>query len=197
VLRLAGEFREDAVYVCGWASRISPRVLAGALVAAVFLVTSRFQDAPGIIGGARVRLALWAGAAVLALWVLNKGAELRLRVGISGQGLSFTYGARQTVLDFGEIETLRFDPPFAARRSWLAATVLLDVRGQAWRLPVTLEAGDRLVAELVRRSGREDLATWVEVLQVERRMRCGRLHTTAVYTTAVVFLIAAVTFYLH
>jgi len=197
VLRLAGDGERDAVFRCGWLSRNSPRVLAGALIVAVFLVTGRFQDAPGIIGGARLHLSLWAGAALLSLWVLNKGAELRLRVGISDQDLSFGYGTRPAVLSFGEIETLRFDPPFAARKSWVAATVLLDKRGQAWRLPVALEDGDMLVAELVRRSAREDLATWSDVLRVERRMRRGRLHTAAVYATAAAFLISALAFYLR
>lgn len=197
MLRLAGAGEGEAVFRCGWTSRNAPRVLAAALILAVFLVTGRFQDAPGIIGGARLHLALWGGAALLSLWVLNKGAELRLRVGISDQGLSFGYGAGPAALRFDEIETLRFDPPFAARKSWVAATVLLDKRGKSWRLPVALEEGDRLVAELVRRSGREDLATWSDVLHVERRMRRGGLHTAAVYATAGAFLIAAVAFYLR
>ena len=197
MLRLAGELADGAVYACGRAARLSPRTLVAAVIVAVFLVTSRFQNAPGLIGSTRIRLALWIGAAVFALWALSKGAELRLRVGVSDEGLSFTYGARPAILRFADIETLRFAPPFFARKSWLAATVLLDTKGQAWRLPVALEAGDRLVADLVRRSGREDLATWVEVLQVEDRMRRGRVHTVAVYATAAAFLIASVTFYLH
>ena len=197
MLRLAGERTDGAVYACGRAARLSPRMLAAAVVVAVFLVTSRFQHAPGLIGSTRIRLALWAAAALFALGALSKGAELRLRVGILDDGLSFTYGARPAILRFGEIASLRFAPPFFARRSWLAATVLLDTRGQAWRLPVALEAGDRLVADLVRRSGREDLATWAEVLHLEHRMRRGRMHTVAVYATAAAFLIAAVAFYLH
>ena len=197
MLRLAAERTDGPVYACGRAARISPRLLAGAVIVAVFLVTSRFQDAPGFIGSTRIRLALWAGAAVFALWALSKGAELRLKVGVSDEGLSFTYGARPAILRFAEIETLRFAPPFSERKSWLAATVLLDTKGQAWRLPVALEAGDRLVADLVRRSGREDLATWVEVLQVEQRMRRGRMHTAVVYATAAGFLIAGATFYLR
>jgi hypothetical protein len=165
------------------------------VIAAVLLVTGRFHDAPGIIGSARIRLALWAGAALLALWLLRKGAELRLSVVLTEEGLVFSYGARPVTLRFAEIETLRFDPPFAARKSWVAATALLDEGGRSWRLPVALENGDGLVAGLVRRSGREDLATWVEVLQVERRMRRGRLHQVVVYGTAAALLIAAAAFY--
>jgi hypothetical protein len=167
------------------------------MVLAVFLATDRFQDAPGLVGSARMHLALWAGAAVLALWALNKGAELRLKVAVSDDHLSFRYGTRPMSLPLKEIETLRFDPPFAWRKSWIAATVLLDARGQAWRLPVALEAGDRLVADLVRCSGREDLQTWADALRVEQRMRRGRVHTAAVYATAGAILIAAVAFYLH
>jgi len=195
--RLDGGERESSAYACGWVARLSPRVLAGTMVLAVLLVTDRFQDAPGLVGSTRMHLALWASAAVLALWALNKGAELRVKVAISDDRLSFRYGARPLELPLKEIETLRFDPPFAWRKSWIAATVLLDVRGRAWRLPVALEAGDRLVADLVRRSGRQDLQTWLDALRVEQRMRRGRVHTAAVYATAGAILIAALAFYLH
>jgi hypothetical protein len=195
MLRLADQPVVEAVFRCGRAARWAPRVLAAAMIVAVLLVTRRFQDAPGIIGGMQVRWALWIGAAFVALWILNKGAELRVQVGLSAEGLDFSYGARPALLPFGRIETLRFDPPFSARRSWVAATVLLDERGEAWRLPVALESGDRLVADLVQRTGREDLATWADVLRIERRMRKGTLHTLAVYAAAAGILVAALVFY--
>jgi hypothetical protein len=166
-------------------------------VGAVLLVTTRFQAAPGIIGSERIRLALWAGAALFAYWVLSKGAELRLAVRLSRKGLEFSYASRPAMLRFDEIETMRFDPPFAARRSWIAAVVLLDQRGSAWRLPVELEAGDRLIDSLLHRSGREDLATWAEVLQIGRRMRRGHWHTLGVYVAAAALLLAATWFHLR
>jgi hypothetical protein len=184
-------------YRCSAAARWLPRTLAGTVVLAALLVTSRFGNAPGIVGSARLRMAIWIGAGLLALWLLRKGAELRLRVSLTGNSLVFDYGGKPSSLRIEEIETLRFAPPFSWRRSWVAATVLQDGRGRTFRLPVALVAGDCLVSAVVARSAREDLSSWVDALKILPRMQRGRMHQALGYTIAAGIALAAVFFYLR
>jgi hypothetical protein len=186
-----------SVYRCSAAARWLPRTVAATVVLATLFVTGRFEGAPGVVGSPRLRMALWIGAGLFALWVLRKGAELRLRCWLTGDSLVFDYGTKPNSLPFGEIESLKFAPPFSWRRSWIAATVIQDRRGQAWRLPVALVDGDLLVNELVTRSGREDLAAWVDALNVLPRMRRGRLHPFLAYAIAAAVAAAAIVFNLR
>lgn len=187
----------DVGYRCGAAARWVSRTLAGTAIVAAWAVTNRFAEAPGLVGSSRFQLALWFGSALFAFWVLQKGAELRIEVVLTDESLVFSYGSNPSALPFREIATLRFEPPFASRRSWIAATAVLDNQGCSWRLPVALERGDLLVSELVRRSGREDLGAWVEALRIEARMRRGKWHVWAAYAAAGAMLAGALAFNLR
>jgi hypothetical protein len=182
---------------CGVAARWLPRTLAASVLIATLLVSARIESWRAVPGVQSFRLLLVLAAAVLALWIVRKGGEVRMRIGVRGEEVAFAVGSRQAVLRLDDVEGLRFEPPLAATRHWLPAAVLLDREARYWRLPAVLEHGDQLVRELLEASGREDLRTWDEVYSLRRRMgRPGR--TVALgYTLAGALILAAGIFYLR
>ena len=74
---------------------------------------------------------------------------------------------------------------------------IVDRHGARWRLPALLRDGDRLIDELVRRTGRHDLAVWAETLHLRRRMGRATIVTAAGYCAGLAFLVASAIFYLR
>ena len=136
-------------------------------------------------------------AAILAVWILRQGSEVRLRIEVDDRDLVFESGAQQCTLRLVDVEALRYDAPFGVSRSWLPATVLIDRGGREWRLPALLEAGDQLVEEILQRSGKQNLETWAEALRIRSRMSRGGSRVRLGYATAAAILGAGLLYYLH
>lgn len=182
---------------CSAAARWLPRLLAGAILAAGTLVALRI-DPHSTVSGSRVfRTLLVVTAAVAALWVVRRGAELRVAVAVAPEGLLFGAGSRELRLRFEEIAAMRYEPAFGASRSWLPAAVLVDRDGRSWRLSGLLAHGERLTAEILSASGRQDLASWVEAHRIDRRMAGAARRTGVGYFAALAILGSATLFYLR
>jgi hypothetical protein len=80
-------------------------------------------------------------------------------------------------------------------RHWIPALVVVDRAGAWHRIPALLDRGDRLVAELVRRSARADLAAWSDALDLERRMGGVRWRLATGYALAALVLVGAIWVY--
>jgi hypothetical protein len=108
----------------------------------------------------------------------------------------FAYGARENGVAFDDIERFAADLPLSGSRYLFPATVLRDRFGGEWRLPAVLACGARAVREIVERSGRDDLRTWMETLRLERRMGWERKIVGVGYAAAATVLLAALAFWL-
>ncbi len=181
---------EPRVYRCGSAARWLPRALAAAVLG-VALVAAGGIDPTDRLGLTRpLRIFVVMSGAVSALWLMRKGAELRLRVHVNAGGLGLERGAWKGEIGFDDLDRLEYETPLATSRSWIPALVLRERNGTGWRVPALLGAGDRLIVELIERSGRKDLAAWADVLRLRRRMgRPGTL-TLVGYGVVVAFLVA-------
>ena len=157
-------------YRCGVAARWLPRALAGSILVSVLPVLLRSDPDSRVAGSGPFHTGLILLVALVGLWVLRRGGELRLVIEIRADRMLFGAGSRQAELRFSQIDALRYEAPFAATRTWLPATVLIDRDGTCWRLSALLERGHLLIEELLARSGREDLAAWVDALNVRGRM---------------------------
>ena len=87
--------------------------------------------------------------------------------------------------------------PFGASRFWLPAAVLVDRQGREWRLSALLASGDRLVEEIVERSGREGLAAWAKEHRVGKRMSRATLRVRVGYAVALAILLVAAVHFLY
>jgi hypothetical protein len=172
-----------------------PRTLAGAVLVAGLLASAHVE--PTLPGANTLRALLAVVAAIAALWVVRRAGEVRLRVTAGAKGLTFERGAHSASLPYDDIDAIRFEAPFGASRSWLPAAVLVDRQGRDWRLCALLSSGDRLVADIVERSGREGLATWVDEHRVLRRMSLSRLRVRLGYAMALAVLLAPALLYLR
>ncbi len=161
--------RDDG-YACGTAARWLPRVLAASLLVSGWLLVVRLGPDSTVPGARSVRGLVVVAAALVALWIVRKGGELRLRLRVTDDGLRFEHRSHSAELPFEAIESVRYEAPFAGSRVWLPAAVLVDSQDRSWRVSALLDGGDRLFVELVRRSGREDLAAWVDAHRVIERM---------------------------
>ncbi len=186
-----------AAYRCGAAARWLPRALAGSLLAAALVATNRVDPEFVVSGSRGFRTAVIVLAAILAVWILRQGSEVRLRIEMDDRDLVFESGAQQSTLRLVDVESLRYDAPFGVSRYWLPATVLIDREGREWRLPALLEAGDRLVEEILQRCGKQDLETWAQALRIRSRMSRGDSRVRLGYATAAAILGAALVYYLH
>ena len=184
-------------YRCGAAARWLPRALAGSLLAAALVATMRVDPEVVISGSRGFRTAVVILAAVLALWILRRGGEVRLRIEVNARDLVFEFGAQSSTLRLADVETLRYDAPFGVSRSWLPATVLIDRAGREWRLPSLLDDGDRLVEKILQRSGKQNLEAWAHAMRIRSRMSRGAIRVRLGYATAAAILGAGWLYYLH
>jgi hypothetical protein len=188
---------ETRVYRCGAAARWLPRVLGGAVLVTAMLVALRLLPASGVPGAREFRAGLVVLAAVVALWVVRKGGEARIEVGVGPNGLFLFRGPHRSDLAYDEIDGLRYDAPFGASKSWVPATVLTDRRGATWRLSGFLDRGERLIEDLLELSGRDDLRAWADALQIPRRMAGSSRRVGLGYGFAALVLLTGAIFHLH
>jgi len=185
------------LYACGPAARWLPRVVAAAILIGAMLVAYRFDLHRSLTFTRSLQGLLVVLGAAIGLWIVRSGAELRLRVGIVREGVRFDYGKGAVTLAYDDVQRFDFEPPLSSSRRLWPTTVLLDDRGRAWRLPALLRDGDLLIRELVSVSGREDLATWAESLNLARRMGRSATLVAAGYVLAGAVVAAAFAFYVH
>jgi len=129
-------------------------------------------------------------AAIVALWIVRKGGEVRLRVRTEPDGLTFENRRISAGLAYADIDAVRYEAPFGASRAWLPAAVLSDRRGREWRICALLGGGDRLLTEVVERSGREDLAAWVEAQHIVEKMSRSAMRVRVGYALAGALVVA-------
>ena len=186
---------EGTPYRCGSAARWLPRALAGSIVASVLPVIQRIDAASGIPGLKMFHGGLILVAGLVGFWVLRRGGELRMAVEVRDDRLVFRAGSKRAELRFSDIETLRYDAPFAVTRTWLPATVLIDRRGTCWRLSALLPRGQRLIEQILEHSGREDLSTWAAALNVRERMALGGRRIGVGYVGVALILLTGAIYY--
>jgi len=189
--------RTESSYRCGLAARWLPRALAGAVLAAGLLVAGTVNTDRGVPGARSLRALIAVGAAVAALWIVRKGGEVRLRVTAGADGLAFEWRHQSASLALDDIDGIRYEAPFGPARFWLPAAVLVDRHGREWRLSALLASGDRLVEDIVERSGREGLATWAEEHRVGKRMARATLRVRLGYAVTLAILLAAALHFLY
>lgn len=181
-------------FVCSTAARWLPRTLAGSLLAAALVVSMRI-DPQGISAFSRpFRVALVLVAAAAALWIVRRGAEVRLRVWLGDDRIEFRHGNHGLVLPFAEIERIDFASAFGPSRHWLSALLLTDRAGRGWRIPALIADGGTLVREILRRAGRSDLDAWAAERDVEARMSRSRQLQLVGYSVAAAALTAALVY---
>jgi hypothetical protein len=166
------------------------------VLVAGLLAVARIGAQSTVSGARSFRGLLVVLAAIVALWIVRKGGEVRLRVRADRKGLSFEHRGKSAGLAYADIDAVRYEAPFGAGRVWLPAVILSDRRGREWRLCALLAGGDRLLAEVVERSGRDDLAAWVEAQRIVEKMsrsvmrvRVGYALAAAVTAAGVVHLV--------
>jgi hypothetical protein len=182
---------------CGLAARWLPRALGGAVLAAATLAALRLGlqgDHPLLI---YVRNFSALVGALLALWIVRKGAEVRRAIEVGDDGLSFVYRSRRAVLRFEEIVRLGYAAPFAHERNWLPAMLVHDRNRQSWRVPAVVRDGDRLMALFLETTGRSDLETWANTLALSRRMAASGRRVAIGYALAAAVLLAGLLYYYH
>jgi len=180
------------VYLCGIGARWLPRVLGGAVLGAGLLAVARIGAQSTVPGARSFRGVLVVFVAIVALWIVRKGSEVRLRVRVDRDGLSFEHRGRSAGLAYADIDAVRYEAPFGASRAWLPAAILSDRREREWRLCALIDAGDRLLAEVVERSGRDDLAAWVEAQRIVEKMSRSAMRVRVGYALAAAITLAGV-----
>ncbi len=184
-------------YRCGAAARWLPRALAGSLLTSALVATTRVDPDVVVSGSRGFRTAVIVLAAIFAVWILRQGSEVRLRIEVDDRDLRFEFGTQQSTLRLVDVEALRYDAPFGVSRSWLPATVLIDRGGREWRLPALLDAGDRLVDEILQRGGKQNLEAWARAFSIRSRMSRGGSRVRVGYATAAAILGAGLLYYIH
>jgi hypothetical protein len=188
---------EAVRFSCGTAARWLPRTLAAAMLFVGMFTVARLQSEAPVYGVRMFRILLVVAAAAAALWIVRKGGELRLIVSFAEDRVDFELGSRSAGVAYEEIDAVGYEAPFGPSRSWLPAAVLLDRQGRAWRLSALLSDGGRLVDEFVRRSGREDLAAWIDAQNIRSKMSRSAMRIRIGYSVVLVVLSAGLAFYVR
>ena len=176
---------------CSTAARWIPVALAGAMLLGAVVLAVRIDPDRRLPGAGAMRVLLVAAAAVLGMRISLSLRELGLRLRFRSEGVLFELRGRSLTLDYGEVRHLDWDPAFRHYAKWLPALVLVDRRARRHRVPALLEEGDRFVLEFVSRSGRTDLADWVEVHRIAGRMARARSWVVVFYAAAACAVAAA------
>lgn len=189
----APDFRaSDAIverrYRCGTAARWLPRSLGGAVLV---LATLTALDLDPAIARMLpfVRQLVLATGALLAWGIVRGGAEVHVVFGLARDALVVGTDGKGPRLRFEDIERVGWAPSMSGSLAWIPAAVLTDRSGTVWRLPGLLEDGGELVRELVKRAGRSDLETWVEVYRLSTRLNGARARLGAGYGVVVGLLL--------
>lgn len=167
---------ETRPFVCSSGALWLPRVLAGSLLAAALIVAMAVDPEGLSVFSRPFRIALVLVAAVGSLWIVRRGAEVRVQVAVGDERIEFRHGRRSRSLPYVEIDRIEYAAAFGSSRNWLSALVLTDRFGQGWRIPALIGGGGSMVREIVRRAGRSDLEAWAGARGLERKMsHSGRL----------------------
>ena len=177
-------------YRASTAARWLPRTLGAAILVASTLWALRADPRIDPLAPYVARFVVLVGA-LAAFVVVRAGAEVRHEVSLDDTGIRIGSGGRMRSLEWPDVERLDWIAPFTSGRRWIPAAALVDRFGAAWRLPALIADGDGLIRELLRRSGRSDLAAWAEVYRLERRMRRHGSRSAIGYATAAAFVLAA------
>jgi len=197
-MKIARGDEDSQLYSCGTAALWLPRVLGGAVLTAGLLVAFGLDSGMNVQFMRQFRAAIAVIAGLAALWVLRRGGEVRIGFGLREDGLVFVVGSRRIDLRYRDIEGVRYEPPFAVSRSaWIPAVAVIDRSGVSWRIPALVTDGGDLVAQLVSRTGREDLAAWADALDLRERMSRSRRWVVAGYSLALLILAVATLFYVR
>jgi len=183
---------------CAAAARWLPRVLAASVLVAALLAARRIAPAAAAVGGFA-----WIGPLVVVvgawfgLWIVRGGSEVWRVIRVTDEMLQFELGRHRTRLPLDQIQALSWQPPLAVRGRWLPAAAAIDSEGLEYRIPALLSNGSDAIRELLRCSGRRDLATWAETLALERRMGRAAGLTIAGYAGSAAVLSAGFAFFLR
>jgi hypothetical protein len=183
-VQVNGSNEGDARFASGPAARWLPRVLAASVLTASMVLAMRYESAASLDFVKLLRAVIVTTGALVALWIIRSGGEVRLVVELGARHLR--YGSREgsPVLNYSAIERLTFQTPFAGIWRWLPAVILQDEHQRSWRLPATLQNGAALIDQLVQLSGRSDLKSWAASLNLSRRMNRPGITVAAGYLLA-------------
>jgi hypothetical protein len=188
---------EGPLWRCGPAARWLPRSLAASILVSALLAADRIAPQIGRSGWSVFGPALVLLGGLLALGIVRQGGEIRRTVTLAGDTVVFRDRSRRFELPLDRVEALSWEPSFAVRRNWIPALALIDRDGSRWRIPAFVADGGRLIAELVQRSGRNDLEAWADALQLERRMSRPGRRLLIGYVSAAAVLAVGLLFYLR
>ena len=188
---------EVASFRCGPAARWLPRVLAAALLAAGTLAAFRMDPHGVLLGSSYLRNGVALAAGLFALWIVRKGTEVRMVVGVGDEDLIMSHGSRSFKLPYDRIDRLGYAAPFAATRNWLPALLIWDKERTCWRILSLLSDGDRLLRLLLEKTDRDDLAAWSETLKLERLMQRSGHRVAMGYILSAAILAAGLVYYFH
>ncbi|MBZ5640414.1 MAG: hypothetical protein LAO51_16860 [Acidobacteriia bacterium] len=186
-----GEPAPETTFRSSRSARWLPFALASAMVVAALILAARIDAAGRVPNSAVMKTLLVASAAVLGVRIALSLRELRLRVRVRSKDLLLELGGRTAALAWEDILRVDWDPPFRHYGRWPPALVLFDRRAQRYRVPSLIAGGEQLVAVLLARSGRSDLADWAEAHRLDMKMARGRVWTAAGYLAAAGVLAAA------
>lgn len=188
---------EESFYRCGLAARWLPRAIAASVLIASVLAAFRFDPYEALTASKHLRSLVAVLGAVLALWIVRKGSEVRTAFAVGRDELRVRHGAREYSLRLEDLERLAYETPFAQSRTWLPALVLRDRFGQPWRVSAFLDGGGRFVDELLDAAGRSDLRSWAETLRLREIMARAGLRVALGYVAAAVILAAGLLYHFH
>ncbi|MDH3627062.1 MAG: hypothetical protein OEV00_12385 [Acidobacteriota bacterium] len=174
------------------AARWLPRVLGATAIVAAWLISLRFTHRGiAFAGGLTLQHMVTALGLFLGWWIVRQGAELRQSVTVMDDGIVWEFERHRRELSWESIERLRFEGPFSRERRWIPAIALEDEAGRNHRVPTFISDGVGLLQELERRSGRDDLAAWIDAHGLLGRMATGRRQLLGAYVMTPVILAVA------
>ncbi len=182
---------DETRYRCGTAARWLPRALAGSVLAVALMVAYDVDPEGQAWGSGVFRGLLGAAGGIAALWIVRRGGELRGAVRPGRDAVAFERGRGEAEVGYRELVELDWSPPLGPSRSWLPALLLVERSGRAWRVPGLLRDGERLLAEILERAGRDDLRAWAEARALERRMAGAGRRVAAGYAVAAALAVLA------
>ncbi len=183
--------RPSRTYRCSAWARWLPRALGASLLTASLLISFRIDPDQISAYSRPFKIGLVVFAAAVSLWIVRRGAEVRLEVTPAGEHLEFRYAARSARLAYADLDRLDFSPAFGPSRHWLSAMILIDREGGEWRVPAVLADGANLVEEILDRAARSDLRAWAEVRGLAAKMGSSTRRFAAGYLVAGFVLAAA------
>jgi len=193
----SGPTDEVSFYRCGPAARWLPRALAAAVLVAAVLAAFRFDPYETLSASKYLRNLVAVLGAVLALWILRKGGEVRTAFAVGDSEILLRHGSREYALRLKDLDRLAYETPFAQSRTWLPALVLRDRFGQSWRVSALLTGGDRFLEELLARTGRSDLRSWAQTLRLGETMARSGRRVLIGYAASAAILAAGLVYRFH